>query len=240
MMRITILRQDGPGSAPYRETFSYEDEPHLSVMELLEYLNKHPESRVAGEEPFRAIAYDCSCEQGLCGACAMVLNGRPCLACQEFCDEIAEHGAIEIRPLGKFDVIRDLMVDRTVLSEALAQMDSWLVEDALVPKRSFLNQYEAARCLQCGCCLEACPNYATGDLFVGAAGALGFMDAAGKVPKGAHKDEMDSAYRKRFFKTCSKNGACEKACPAKLPTMTLVSEANRTSVWGFWQRFGRR
>jgi succinate dehydrogenase / fumarate reductase iron-sulfur subunit len=240
-MRIAVRRQRDGESPARRETFGYDGPAHVSVLHVLEWINDHPGSRTStADAPFEAIAYECSCEQGLCGACAMVVNDTPTLACQAFVDEVARDGLVEVGPLTKFPLVRDLVVDRSALEEAMIESHAWLEGDAKVTPRLAVHQYQAGLCLACGCCLEACPNYAPGDLFCGAAGAVGLMGTVTKEPDDAHREDMRRAYQERFFSVCSKNGACERACPAGLPTMTLVSQANRASVWGFWQRIGRR
>lgn len=237
-MRLTVQRQAGATSRPYVEDFSYEGDPHVSVLNVLEYVNLHPEARISGDGPFRPISYEESCEQGLCGACAMVVNGIPRLACQSFCDEVAGgDGVVRVGPLAKFPVVCDLVVDRSELGEAVQRMRAWVEGEAKV-RGDASSQYEAALCLQCGCCLEACPNYAAGGLFGGALAAVNSMNMLCKGDGGPHAREMAKAYGDGFFATCSKNGACERVCPVGLPIMTITSEANRVSVWRFWQLLG--
>jgi succinate dehydrogenase/fumarate reductase-like Fe-S protein len=53
--------------------------------------------------------------------------------------------------------------------------------------------------------------------------------------KSEHKAKIKQEYKNKVFNTCTKIGACEKVCPQGLPTMTIMSEANRLSVWKLWQ-----
>jgi succinate dehydrogenase / fumarate reductase iron-sulfur subunit len=234
-MNIIIDRKEDKYSASYTETFEYNGDRHVSVINLLDIINSnHPEKNSDGTV-WRLVKYDCSCEQGLCGACAMVINGHPGLACQTFCDEAAVRDTIRIQPLSKFPVVCDLVTDRSILSESLKQMKVWIEGDAQIPASSGkknTSQYEAAQCLMCGCCLEVCPNYAPGSIFTGAFGAVNAMNAMKKNENGKHLEEMRNSYKKRFYSTCSKSGACEKICPAGLSAMTLISEGNRMSIWG--------
>lgn len=247
-MRIEIRRQRDQESPVRLETFSYDGPAHVSALHAIEWVNDHPESRVSCaapdgtpvEEPFRPVVYEASCEQGICGACAMLVNGRPRLACKSFLDVVATgDGLVRLSPLSKFPLVSDLMVNRAALPAALVEMKAWQEGDAVVSERLARSQYEAGLCLMCGCCLEACPNYAKGDLFCGATGAICLMNAMTKESDDRHREEVSEAYRQRFYPVCTKSGACEKVCPAGLPTMSLISEANRASVWGFWRRLGR-
>lgn len=235
-LNISFLRKKDKDSDSYVETYEYHGECHISILSLIEYVNNHPPKAEDKNKPFRPISFESSCEQGMCGACAMVVNDRPVLACQTFCDDIAsKKGEIKIEPLIKFPVICDFIVDRTEILEAMKRMKLWVDGEAKVSPSTLSLQYQASQCLQCGCCLEVCPNYAKGDLFTGAVGALNAMNILKLNHKSEHKAEIKKEYKNKVFNTCTKVGACEKVCPAGLPTMTLISEANRLSVWKLWQ-----
>jgi succinate dehydrogenase / fumarate reductase iron-sulfur subunit len=214
-VRIAVRRQRDPESPSSLEAFEYVGPTHVSVLHVLEWINGHPASRVAPEgEAFEPIAYECSCEQGLCGACAMVVSGTPMLACQAFVDEVARSGVVEVGPLTKFPLVRDLVVDRTAMDEAMASMRSWLEGEALVTPRLATDQYQAGLCLMPAVAASRrAPTTRPGLLFCGAAGAVGLMGTVTKEPDDAHREDMRRAYQERFFSVCSKNGACERGLP---------------------------
>lgn len=235
-IKVEIKRQLNKESEPYFETFTYEGDCHIPVLNLLEYINLNHEKVADNPKAFRRIQYECSCEQALCGACAMVINDVPGLACKIFCDEAADKsGCIRIEPLSKFPVVCDLAVDRSEIYESMKNLKLWVEGDAVYNEKTHNQQYQAAQCLQCGCCLEACPNYAKGDFYVGAVGAVNAMNMLSLNGKGEHKDDMKKQYKSKFFNGCTKMGACEKVCPAEIPIMGLLSAGNRISVWRFWQ-----
>jgi succinate dehydrogenase / fumarate reductase, iron-sulfur subunit len=236
-LNISFLRKKDKDSESYVETYEYEGDCHISILNLIEYVNNNPPQTVDGDKPFQLIGYESSCEQGMCGACAMVVNGKPVLACQTFCDNIAiKNGEIKIEPLSKFPVICDFILDRSEIFEAMKRMKLWVEGEAKLSASTLSQQYQASQCLQCGCCLEICPNYAKGDLFAGAVGAMSAMNILKLNHRSEHKAEIRQEYKNKIFNTCTKLGACEKVCPAELPTVTLMSEANRISVWKLWQR----
>jgi succinate dehydrogenase / fumarate reductase iron-sulfur subunit len=237
-IKISFLRKKDKDSEAYTQSFDYEGDCRISVVEMIEYINHHPPEPAGTGGPFRPISYESSCEQGLCGACAMVVNGKPVLACETFCDEAADRdGRIKVEPLSKFPVVCDLTVDRNEIFETMKKMGLWVEGQAAVSPSTLQLQYIAAQCLLCGCCLEACPNYAAGDFFAGAAGAVSAMNMLKLNGGSRHKDEIKKQYGERVFKTCTKSRACELVCPAKIPVLTLMSEANRLSVWRLWQFF---
>ena len=111
-MRVRILRQLFPGSAPYWETFVYDGPDGNSVAGVLDYINYHDDIVNAEGKGTTRIGWECSCLQGICGACAMVIDGKPALACETFVRDMKKE-EITIRPLQKFPVIHDLVVDRS-------------------------------------------------------------------------------------------------------------------------------
>jgi len=233
-MKVIILRQRDRDSESYTQEFEYSGEMHISIINLLENLNK--EINEQGQTPISyQICYESSCQQGLCGACAMVVNGKPVLACQAFCDEVVDkNDTIDIRPLSKFPVIQDLNVDRKEIFESMEQAQLWMEDKSKLSEKRLESQYLASLCLMCGCCLEACPNYVTGDIFKGMPVALSALNLISQSTNGKHKDEMKENYKEHVFNGCSKSMSCEKVCPMKIPTVTLMSQANRLSVWKIW------
>ena len=101
--QLLISRTDGPMAVLY-ET----EDPAETVANALTRINERLEA--AGERPIR---WEHSCLQKKCGACAMVINGRPGLACDARLSEYGE--TIRLEPLRKFPRVEDLMVDRSVL-----------------------------------------------------------------------------------------------------------------------------
>lgn len=235
-MKVSILRKKDRQSEEYMQEFTYSGEMHISIVNLLEYLNKEIADSGEDDRISYEICFESSCHQGLCGACAMVVNDRPVLACQTFCDEVADkEGNITIRPLSKFPVIKDLSVDRKEIYDSMKQAQLWLEKSKDVSKKALQSQSQAALCLMCGCCLEACPNYVPDDMFKGMPVALSALNLISKSVEGAHKEDMKKNYKEQVFNGCTKSMACEKVCPMKIPTVTLMSEANRLSVWKLWK-----
>lgn len=229
-MIIRIKRQADSSSESYCQEFVYDGEKHVTVVNVIEWLNIRLSSAGLAE-----IAYDNSCQHGLCGACAMVVCSRPVLACRTFIDELGTD-TVEIRPLGKFPVISDLLVDRSEMHEAMKRAELWTEKTTGTSVSATRNN--SALCLMCGLCLEACPNYAPGDIFKGMPEAMASLNLIPKTCRGEHRDAMEKNYRKQVFAGCTKSMACEKVCPMNLPLVTMMSDANRLSVWKIWKLIG--
>jgi succinate dehydrogenase / fumarate reductase iron-sulfur subunit len=115
------------------------------------------------------VAWDCNCLEEVCGACTMVVSGRVRQACTALVDRLLEDNSeeIELRPMSKFPVVRDLMVTRRRMFQALKKVKAWIPVDGYYdmgpgPRQSAAEQqvsYPLSECMTCGCCLEACPQY---------------------------------------------------------------------------------
>ena len=162
-----VLRQDGPQRPSYWERHTVAYEADMNCISLLQKIAAG--GRTAEGQPVAPVAWDCNCLEEVCGACTMVINGRVRQACTALVDKLlAERQAeIELRPMSKFPVIRDLVVDRSRMFETMKKIEAWLPVnsyDDLGPgtRQSQEQQelsYVLSRCMTCGCCLEACPQY---------------------------------------------------------------------------------
>ena len=223
-MRVRVLRQRDPLSEPYWETFDYDGPENNTVAGLLDYLNYNDDIVTTEGERTARIGWECSCLQGMCGSCSMVINGVPALACEAFladlaCDELT------IRPLQKFPVVHDLQVDRSSIHENLTQTNVYIGEYQPTGDRDHEHQYVAAKCLKCGLCLEVCPNYVDGVSFFGAAFA---NDCYLVYARNREKSkEMATTYGEHFGKDCSKSLSCMDVCPMDIPMIASIAKLNR-------------
>ncbi len=163
-------------------------------------------------------------QQDRCDACAMVINGRPALACETFVRDL-KGKEIEIRPLRKFPVIHDLLVDRTIIHENLKQANMYIGEYQPVADSDHAHQYAVAKCLKCGLCLEICPNYVNGKTFFGAAFANDCCLVALRNRTEGRK--IQKIYAEHFGKSCSKSLSCMEVCPMKISTLASMAKMNR-------------
>lgn len=223
-MKVKILRQISPGSEPYWETFAYDGPPDNSVAGVLDYINYHDDILDIDGRRTTRIGWECSCLQGVCGACAMVINNTPALACETFVRDLKGE-CVEIRPLRKFPVLHDLIVDRTSIHENLTRTNVFIGEYQPGAEDSHAHQYAAAKCLKCGLCLEVCPNYTDGGHFYGAAFANDCYLVASRNREKA--GEIREAYGGHFARGCSKALSCMDVCPMKIPTIASMAKLNR-------------
>ena len=223
-MRIRILRQESPTTEPYWESFEYDGPKDTTVSGMLDHLNYHDDITNDAGQKTRRIAWECSCLQGACGACAMVINNMPALACDTFLRDLSGDEVI-LRPLSKFPVVRDLVVDRTSIQDNLKRCNVSIGEYQPIGNESFAHQYDAAKCLKCGLCLEICPNYTNGNSFFGAVFA---NDCYLVFARNREKSrEIRRVYAQHFGNACSKSLTCMDVCPMHIPTIASMARLNR-------------
>ena len=226
-VRLDILRRESADAVPRRQVFLYEPESAAdTVATALTRLNAREDLRDAEGRPAAPIRWDCSCLQKKCGACAMVIDGRPALACDT---RLSDHGnTITLEPLRKFPCVADLIVDRSALYEALRDLRVWLEGERAADGGELC--YESARCLQCGCCLEVCPNFCPGGAFSGMAAAVPMARLLAQAP-GKQQKALRRAYRQHVFEGCGKSLACRNICPAGIDIDHVLSASNAAAVW---------
>ena len=165
--QIRIKRQAAPDTKAYWQEFSYDGSANASVAAVLNELNGRMPLTDASGNPAEPISWECGCMVRKCGACAMRINGVPRLACSVFLNTL-KGTTVTLEPLSKFPLVKDLVVDRSILFENLKKIELWLKSDAYLAEYTHEARYQSARCLMCGCCLEVCPNFSAEGNFAGA------------------------------------------------------------------------
>lgn len=166
-VEVRILRQNEPQAASYWERHRVRYEADMNVISVLQRIAA--QSKTSDGKEVAPVAWDCNCLEEVCGACTMVVNGRTRQACTALVDRLLEDNAaeIELQPMTKFPVVRDLVVERRRLFRALEKTKAWVTVDTYEPmgagpkmsQSEQENNYPLSQCMSCGCCLEACPQY---------------------------------------------------------------------------------
>ena len=225
---ITVLRRDRGKEERYRQSFFYEtDNESDTVAAALTSLNERIVLTDIGGQTARKIEWECSCLQKKCGACAMVINGLPQLACQAKLSE-CKGGRAVLAPLSKFPTVCDLVCDRSILFENLKRLRAWLGTDAQLSDFYHDIAYESSECLQCGCCLEVCPNFYAGGKFYGMSALPVTMRL---LTEKQDYRELSKLYSKHIFGGCGRSLACKAICPKGIDTEKMLVNANLLAVW---------
>lgn len=235
-IELDVTRQEGPGSAPRVQRILYEtDDVNESVATALKTICDRGDYRDIAGKPVGTISWENSCLQKKCGACAMVIDGKPALACGTLLRDHLQNGRtrkkpMTIAPLSKFPVIRDLMVDRHILFDNLKTFGMWENQKSDLNEKKSAVAYEASRCLQCGCCLEVCPNFAPGEAFFGAAGFVPASRLLSAMPR-EDRERIRRSYMEHEYSGCGKSLACMDICPAQIDIEKLLIHSAAATIF---------
>lgn len=246
---VRVLRQETPHAGSHWETFELTHEEGMNVTTVLQRIAAEPVTTDHHETT--PVAYDSCCLEEVCGACTMVINGRVRQACSALVHKLLEEspGEIELSPLTKFKVVRDLLVDRSPMFQALKRVKAWVRVDGyhdigpgprIMPKEQD-EAYPLSRCMSCGCCVEACPQFSDRSAFIGpAAISQAILFNAHPTARVDSDDRLAVLSGVGGVVDCGNSQNCVKVCPKDIPLTTSIAKAGRdTTVYKIRQWFGR-
>jgi fumarate reductase iron-sulfur subunit len=238
MLEIQVLRYNPqePGSVPHMQTYELEE---ADGMTLFIALNEIREKQDA------SLQFDFVCRAGICGSCAMIIDGQPGLACRTLTQNLGS--TITLAPLPVFELIGDLSVDTGKWMRAMSErLQSWLhmkqqevdlsrLEERMEPELAE-KIYELDRCIECGCCVAGCGTARMREDFVGAVGL-------NKIAR-FRLDPRDTRTDDDFYELigddqgvfgCMSLLACHDVCPKKLPLATQIAFMRRKMAGMSWK-----
>jgi succinate dehydrogenase / fumarate reductase, iron-sulfur subunit len=242
---IRIRRQDAPDKPSRWEEFAVPYRPNMNIISCLQWIAAHPTT--SDGKSTTPPVWDSACLEEVCGACTMVINGRVRQSCSALVDKLSEDGsAITLEPMSKFPIVRDLFVDRSRLFNDLKKVKAWVPIDGTydlgpaAPSSQELQEerYPLSRCISCGCCLEACPQYTPVNQFVGAA-VISQARLFNDHPTGAAlKDErLEALMEEGGIADCGKAGNCQEVCPKEIPLLESIAAVQRQATVYTIKRF---
>jgi len=208
---------------------------HMSFLEMLDVLNEDLQKK--SEDP---VVFDHDCREGICGACSLVINGRPhgpqqTTTCQLHMRSFKDGDTIFIEPwrAKAFPVIKDLMVDRTAFdriqhSGGFVSVNTGSAPDANeipIGKEIADEAFNSATCIGCGACVAACKN-ASAMLFVSAKISQLAMLPQGQAERKRRAEAMVAQMDEEGFGACTNTGACSAECPKEI-SMANIAMLNR-------------
>jgi succinate dehydrogenase / fumarate reductase iron-sulfur subunit len=235
-IHFKIKRQDSPDSGPYWDEFKLDYAPGHNVVSALMALRENPvNTRGQRVEP---VVWESNCMEEVCGACSMLVNGVPRQACAALIDELEQ--PIVLEPLSKFPIIRDLMVDRQKMFDALLKVKAWVPVDGshdihrhapLISPGEQSVRYLFSRCMTCGCCMEACPQFHKDSQFIGPA-PLGQVRLHNSHPTARFfsEERLHAIMEPGGIADCGNAQNCAKVCPKDIPLTEAIGQLGRQTT----------
>jgi succinate dehydrogenase / fumarate reductase iron-sulfur subunit len=203
------IRRHRPGSKtkPAFETFSLAIDGDISVLDALEMIRGVQDS---------TLMFRRSCHHSSCGTCGMLINGEERLACVTRISQL-KGGTITLEPLSGFPLLGDLAVDMTPFYKDIGERWDYLrgaegLGGTRIPEG--IKRFERfENCIECGCCVSACPMAGEGKTFMGPAALAALNRELQKAGKKDIQALLREAGGKRGERLCNRALACSRVCP---------------------------
>ncbi len=239
-LTLKVWRQAGPDTRGNLETYTVDDvSPDMSFLEMFDVLNEDLTNK--GEEP---VAFSHDCREGICGSCAMMINGQAhgpwkgTATCQLHMRAFRDGDEIVVEPWRStaFPVVKDLVVNRAAL-DRIIQSGGFIsvatggprdANEILIPKDTLEGAMDAAACIGCGACVAACPN-GSASLFTGAKITHLGMLPQGQPERDSRAISMVEQMDIEGFGNCTWVGECQEACPKEI-SIDVIERMHRDYI----------
>ncbi|MDF2763322.1 MAG: succinate dehydrogenase and fumarate reductase iron-sulfur protein [Rhodospirillales bacterium] len=229
VVRFKVYRWDPEGEGnPHLDTFEIDRaECGPMVLDALIKIKNEVDS---------TLAFRRSCREGICGSCAMNIDGVNTLACTKFIDEVK--GDVRIYPLPHMPVVKDLVPDLSQIWAQYASIEPWLKSETPPPERERVQSpEERARldglweCILCFCCTTSCPSYWwNGERYLGPAvllQAYRWIADSRDEATGERLDQLEDPFR---LYRCHTIMNCTRTCPKGLNPAKAIAEIKKLMV----------
>ncbi|MEA1915376.1 MAG: fumarate reductase iron-sulfur subunit [Campylobacterota bacterium] len=216
---------------PKLKTYDLEETPGMTLFVALNMIR---------DKIDHTLQFDFVCRAGICGSCAMVVNGTPTLACRTLTRDYPQ-GEITLLPLPIFKLIGDLSVDTANWMKDMSHdIQSWIhtneqtcidaIEKPMEPEVAE-EIYELDRCIECGCCVSACGTKRMRPNFKGAV-ALNRIMRFSVDPRDQRTDEdmYEIIGDDEGIFGCMSLLGCDDTCPKQLPLQSKLAYLRRKMV----------
>lgn len=221
----------------YWEEFELELFPGANVTACLMEIQKEPVNREGKRvEP---VVWEQGCLEEVCGSCSMLINGRPRQACTAIIENIIQETkskTIILAPFTKFPLVRDLIVDRSLMFENLKRIHGWIDADGAydlgagppITQDKQEVMYSLSTCMTCGCCVEACPQVNSHSKFVGPQ-IISQVRLFNDHPVGKlfRAERLHVMMEEGGVSDCGNAQNCVKVCPKNIPLTESIAAIGR-------------
>ena len=216
------------GQNPRLDTFEVDlDECGPMVLDALIWIKNRVDS---------TLAFRRSCREGVCGSCAMNIDGTNWLACTRFISDTASPACVY--PLANMVIMKDLVPDLTHLFAQYEMIEPWLHTKTPEPERERLQSIEERKrldgyqeCILCFCCTSACPSHWwNGERFLGPATLLHawrWLADSRDEAAGERLDNLEDPFR---LYRCHTILNCTRTCPAGLNPGKAIAEIKKKVI----------
>ena len=230
--RTTLVLNIWRGDARGRfERYDVPRRASQTVLDVVTYVQRHVDP---------SLAYRYACRVGMCGSCAMTVNGRARWTCRTHVDAVAANGVVEIAPLNHLPIVRDLVVDMT------AFFDKWAAaKGAFAPTATRRDDFARVKpatqqrraidatieCIGCGVCYASCDVVGWKPDYLGPAALNRAFTLLEDVRDGARTDRLRAIAVDAGCQACHTHQSCTERCPKHLTPTGSIAGLKRMVAW---------
>ena len=214
---------------PHYDTFEMEVEPTDRVLDLMEQVKGYEDG---------TLSFRRSCAHGVCGSCAMRINGQNMLACKTLVQDLKTN-KITVEPILGMPVLKDMIVDMKPFFDNYKKVMPYFINDDPAPAQEREQSIEererfddTTKCILCGACTTSCPSFWSNDEYIGPAAIVNahrfIFDSR---DKGAAErlqilNDQFGVYRCRTIFNCT------LACPREIQITQAIGEVKKAIATG--------
>jgi fumarate reductase iron-sulfur subunit len=230
-LAVRVWRGDAQGAF---HAYDVPRRPAQTVLDVVTYLQRHV---------VPSLAYRFACRVGMCGSCAMTVNGRARWTCRTHVDAVVGAGSLEIAPLAHLPVIRDLVADMAPFFDKWERAGGRFVPTAsrrdefarIAPAAAPRRAIDAAiECIGCGVCHASCDVVAWNPSYLGPAALNRAWTLQNDPRDGARPQRQQAVAGDAGCHACHTHQSCTERCPKHLSPTAAIAGLKRMSVRGLW------
>lgn len=187
-----------------------------------------------------SLSYRFACRVGMCGSCAMRINGKPRWTCRTLVSSVVKNAELRLEPLANLPVVKDLVVDMEPFFEKwqaskgrFEAKNSAVMEFAPIKPENKIRQLAdaAIECINCGVCYSACDVVESNPAFLGPAALNRAWSLVNDERDGAALDRLKAVSGDGGCQSCHTNSQCVARCPLQLnPTASIAGLKKHVAV----------
>jgi fumarate reductase iron-sulfur subunit len=223
----------GGASGAY-QSFDVPRRDSQTVLDVVTYIQRHLDP---------TLSYRFACRVGMCGSCAMTVNGAPRWTCRTHVDKVAKKGVLEIGPLANLPVVKDLVADMREFFDKWARArghfkpSATRQDDFAAVKPQSVERQEAdagIECIGCGVCYAACDVVTWNPDYLGPAALNRAWTLVNDVRDGGQSARLAAVSGDAGCHSCHTLMACTELCPKGLSPTRSISGLKRATVKRAW------
>lgn len=233
-IKVTVRR--GGTDTGHDETFTVPQYTSQTVLDVVSWIQQNVDP---------TLTYRFSCRVGMCGSCAMMVNGVPRWTCRTHVSKVLDGGSVTIAPLRNVPVIKDLAADldpffnKWVSAEARHHPTRGRGED-IVPVDASSPERTAAssgiECINCAVCYAACDTVAGNPDYLGPAALQRAWTLLNDAKDGARDRILEAVSGSGGCHNCHSMGSCTAYCPNELDPLSAIAGLKRETAKRWWKR----